>query len=329
MRAETASFAEEIATLPHWSAPGRFETPTQPLLHQDDLAAELQQMEDGKLLWPAVRQLRQDAARQPLLLVAQDELPRLLRCATCGHAAVAAVALDALLEVADAGMTCRVALVAQPLLDSLIRDIPRAMPVCRRKGAKLLVALTGRPHPPAPNEEAACSKLRLAIFESALPTLLALGSRASATADGTEEYVAHALANLAAEPLLAVRLGQRSGGSALKLCCALAESLEAAVSTHAVAALSLCAEHAENCAPLLGFGALQPLLRAGALPEPRGASAAALRALRCLGYEGMWRNVDGVDPLLGRSRPIPPRTADPSRHGLGLALPLVSGDRAR
>ena len=102
-------------------------------------------------------------------------------------------------------------------------------------------------------------------------------------------WIAAALAGMAAEEELAGTFGT-GGGAALRVCCELADSADADTRLPAVSALSACAAVEANAAALVGFGAIQPLLMATAIPG--AGKDHAREALRRLNKHELWRNSD-------------------------------------
>ena len=107
-------------------------------------------LQQGKV-WPAeadrltaaARTLHAQAVTDPLALVAEGEIPTLLRCASSGHAAVEQLGLSALAAVAAAPhVQCAQALVSRSALADVISALGReTTPLTSvRLGARLLAA---------------------------------------------------------------------------------------------------------------------------------------------------------------------------------------------
>jgi hypothetical protein len=249
----------------------------------------------------AVRVLSVQAAERPLQVLAEGEVRTLVRCATADHPAVVQQALSALATLAEAALPCAVAVVGDRGLPAVLAALgrPPAHPGVRRQGARLLAALAQEAG--AANEAAARRQLRLSLYASALPPLLALGEASAPEAGAycapTRLHVAQALAGLTAEPELAAQLGDLGRGAALRLCCRLADANDAETRLHAVLAIAAAAATPESAWALVGFGALRPLLLASALADPPMISDAAQQALARCHWREQWMGAQYVDPL--------------------------------
>jgi hypothetical protein len=143
----------------------------------------------------------------------------------------------------------------------------------------------------------------------------------------TAQCLGHTLQALAAEPTLVPRLTADGGGGALALACGLAAACHDTHTQYAlVETIGACADEPTFGWRLVGFGALQPLLRAAAVPpapaEPPIAEVAR-RALRALKYDELWRGAacDPLDEAVVREALTAARAAkgSPGKPGTGRA----------
>ena len=239
----------------------------------------------------AVRALHAQAQTAPLEVVAEGEVPTLVRAAAGGHPAVLQLALSALSALAEAGLSCALQVGGAKELPAILTSLarPAAVAAAVQQGARLLAALLGDES--AANEAKFRRKLRLSLADAALPMLVAAAGRPDVLHrhDRAGPWIAAALAGMAAEEELAGTFGT-GGGAALRVCCELADSADADARLPAVSALSACAAVEANAAALVGFGAIQPLLMATAIPG--AGKDHAREALRRLNKHELWRNSD-------------------------------------
>lgn len=98
---------------------------------------------DLERLAAAARTLHLQAAKQPLHLVAEGELPTLLHCALSGHGAIIQMAMSALATVAEAGMRCAAAIATQRKLPDVLTAMGgEVSAAAARNTARLLAAMT-------------------------------------------------------------------------------------------------------------------------------------------------------------------------------------------
>ena len=269
---------------------------------------------DLERLSNAARALHAQATSEPLTLVAEGEVPTLLRCAASGHAAVEQLGLSALATVAESPHShCAQAIAARPALADVLAALARSsLPLPSvRQGARLLAALCLDAS--EARELGVRRKLRLRLYEQAGPLLHGHFGRRCAADDGVEHSAALAIGQVlcafASEPELAPRMGTDGGGGALRLACELARAPSAAARAAGVEAICLCADGGDgrgcsaNVWKLIGFGALEPLVVASASPatmaqhDGQRVDETATKALGLLGYGQLWKGVKGVDPL--------------------------------
>lgn len=222
---------------------------------------------DAERLASAARTLHAQALSAPLELVAEGEIPTLLRCASSGHAAVEQLGLAGLAAVAEAPYAnCAAAVVARgPALESLLHELnrPDARIASVRQGARLLSALCREPS--EAKEVDARQKLRIRLYDLASPLLHGpFGRRCAGLATSTAQFggkvdmvsveessragdgaqaaqaLALALAAFASEPRLAARLANDGGGGALQLMVALAASADPLTRFAGVEAICSC-----------------------------------------------------------------------------------------
>ena len=222
---------------------------------------------DAERLASAARTLHAQALSAPLELVAEGEVPTLLRCAASGHAAVEQLGLAGLAVVAEAPHAdCASAIVARAqalgaVLAALNRPDARIASV--RQGARLLAALCREPG--EAREVEARRRLRVRLFDLAGPLLHgAFGKRCAGLATSTAAYggkvamaaveesshagdgsqsalcLALCLAAFASEPELAARMSNEAGGGALQLMVTLAGSADSSTRHAAVDAICSC-----------------------------------------------------------------------------------------
>lgn len=255
---------------------------------------------DAAALASAARALHAQALSDPLSVVAEGELPTLMRCASSGHTAAEQLGLAALTAVAAAPQAnCAAAIVARPTLGGVLASMGRANAPLTTvvHGCRLLAALCQEAG--EAREVEMRRRVRLRLYELAAPLMHgAFGERAVAAASShatAAQAFALALVAFAAEPEIAPRLATDGGGAALQLACSLAaDSTDAATRMACVETLCLAADgpHAWR---LVGFGALPPLLAAAAIPSR--VSEPAELALHRLGYRSLWKGSPHADPL--------------------------------
>ena len=264
---------------------------------------------DTARLAVAARALHAQALRDPLALVAEGEIPTLLRCALCGHASVEQLALSALAVVAEAPQAqCAQAIAARPALADVLASLGRPstpLPIVRQ-GARLLAALCQ--DAAEAKQVGPRRKVRLQLYELVGPLLHGrFGRDCIADEAQAAPSAAHLLCALASEPELVPRLGSDGGGGAVRLACDLARSSSASARAAAIGAIAaIAAVEGDTRWKLVGFGALEALVTAAAAPgiatEHAGelADVAARRALGLLQYEALWKGVRTADPLAER-----------------------------
>lgn len=294
---------------------------------------------DVNKLAAAARTLHAQALQEPLALVAEGEIPTLLRCASSGHAAVEQLGLAALAAVAEAPYAdASAAIVARaPQLSAVLSSLnqPDARLASVRQGARLLAALCSDAG--EAKELEIRRRLRLRLYQYAAPLLHGnFGRRCAKHNDSAEvvddsnaaQGVALCLAAFASEQELALRMATDGAGGALQLMCQLAGSADATTRSAGVEAICSCASAATSAKEkrerelgaggwaadeaassalwkLVGFGAIPPLLLAASLPCTGLAgdgqiAQTARRALELLHYDSLWKGASkGADPLLG------------------------------
>mmetsp|Transcript_65007 Transcript_65007/g.128533 ORF Transcript_65007/g.128533 Transcript_65007/m.128533 type:complete len:388 (-) Transcript_65007:82-1245(-) len=262
---------------------------------------------DTERLAVAARALHAQAQADPLALVAEGEVPTLLRCAASGHAAVEQLGLSALAFVAEAPQAqCAQAIASRPALLDLISSLgTRAATLrvgCVRQGARLLGALCQEAA--EAREVGARRSVRLRLYEVSSPLLHGpFGERCANDEYHAAASIALVLRAFAMEAELMPRLGADGGGGGLRLTCTLARSPSAGARAAAVVAIAALAANSDNAWSLIGFGAIEPLLAAAADPTLCGlhgevVAPEARRALDMLGFDSFWKGVRGADPLL-------------------------------
>lgn len=245
---------------------------------------------DGARLLQAASALHAQALSEPLVLVAEGEVPMLLKCAVSGHAAVGLLGLSALAAVAEAPQAdCAAAIVSRT--DALAQVLSRlnvagCAPAQVRQGARLLSALCREAG--EAREVTTRRQLRLRLYDLAVPLLrgpFADAVVACADADVlTAQAAAHALQAFASEPSLTRRLAC----DGVRLVCTLATATsDAHARTALVETMAAMAEGSDEGWRLIGHGALPLLVLASAAGE--GEAEAAARALKALHYEELWR----------------------------------------
>ncbi len=266
---------------------------------------------DVERLASAARVLHEQALSEPLTLVAEGEVPTLLRCAASGHTAIEQLGLSALAAVAgSAHAHCAQAIAARPALADVFGALARpSLPLPSvRQGARLLAAMCQEAI--EAKELGVRRKIRLRLYDSASPLLHGtFGRRAAADESQAARDIAVALAAFASEPELAARLGSDGGGGALRLACELARSSSAGARAAAVDTIyEAAAAGGDNVWKLVGFGAVEPLVVAASTPpglamhheyDGRRVDETAARALGLLRFDELWRGVRGADPLAG------------------------------
>ena len=266
---------------------------------------------DIERLSSAARHLHAQALVEPLTLVAEGEVPTLLRCAASGHAAVEQLGMSALATLAESShVHCAQAIAARPALADVFSALSRpSLPLpSARQGARLLAALCLEASDA--KELHVRRRIRLKLYASAAPLLHGeFGRRCAADAVQAAHTLGAALAAFCTESELVGPLGADGGGGALRLACELARSPSAAARAMGVEAICSCATSEEPgiIAKLVGFGAIPPLVAAAAAPWTVPGSAlsgrvdeTASRALGLLGYDSLWKGVRGVDPMVMR-----------------------------
>ena len=262
---------------------------------------------DAARLLQAAGALHTQALEEPLVLVAEGEVPTLIKCAGCGHTAVEQLGLSALAAVAEAPQSdCAAAIVARgPALGNVLARLNRddCEPATVRQGVRLLSALCREAG--EAKEEDKRKRIRLKLYELASPLLHGPFAdaclRISDTDVHTAQCTSHTLQAFAAESELTGRLAKDGGGGALKLACALAARChDAHTRAASIETIAAAAEDPETCWRLVGLGALRSLTLAAAVPDTPGqppVAQLAQRALQCLHYEEFWKNVPECDPL--------------------------------
>lgn len=243
---------------------------------------------DGARLLQAASTLHKQALAEPLVLVAEGEVPTLLRCASSRHAAVELLGLAALAALAEAPQAdCAAAVVARSQSLSAVfarLNAPDCPTAAVRQGTRLLSALCREAG--EAREMETRRRIRLRVFELAAPLLHGpFADAAAACADldvHTAQALAHALQAMAAEPSLVERLAVDGGGATLRLVVALANASDPHTRAAAVETIAAIAEADPTHAwRLVGLGAIAPLKLVAAAGEPHvmERAAAALKAL--------------------------------------------------
>ena len=256
----------------------------------------------------AAKTLHAQALSDPLTLVAEGELPTLLKCAASGHAAVEQLGMTALAAVAEAPQAdCAAAIASRAQLAGVLAALnkPDKPFASLRAGARLLAALCREAS--EAKEVEARRKTRMRIYESAAPLLCGLFAKRCVGADDElpGQCLALVLSAFASEAPLVTRLATDGGGAALALACRLAGSADPTTRAASVDAIGEAAavDEGAHAWRLVGFGAIEPLLLAAAVPpspqEPYVAEVAT-RTLAALNYEGLWRGVHGADVMAGQ-----------------------------
>lgn len=225
---------------------------------------------DAERLASAARVLHAQALSAPLELVAEGEVPTLLRCASSGHAAVEQLGLAGLSAVAEAPHAdCAAAIVARPALGAVLSALnrPDARIASVRQGARLLAALCREPG--EAKELEGRRRLRMRLFDHAGPLLFgpfgrrcaglatttaAFGGKvdmaavegASHAGDGSQaaQALALTLSAFASEAALSIRMATEGSGGALQVMVALANSADPQTRHASVDAIFSCASAA-------------------------------------------------------------------------------------
>ena len=263
---------------------------------------------DGARLLQAASALHAQAHSEPLVLVAEGEVPTLIRCAGSGHRAVEQLGLAALAAVAEAPQAdCAAAIVSRGsafgAVLSKLNTLECGLPSVRQ-GARLLAALCREAS--EAKEMGTRRGIRLRLYEHAAPLLHGpFGELCLACCDQgdvqTAQHISHVLQAFAMENELLPKLCTDGGGASLRLACSLAGRCQDGFTRAAcVETIAAAAEDGEHTWKLIGFNAIPPLLLASSLPQSPGeppCADTASRALKSLRYDGLWKGVAGVDPL--------------------------------